>query len=355
MSWLTELQNISTISLKDKLFFIQNLKVMMKTGIALTTTLKTLGEQTANLRLAKIINEIRINTEKGLPFSQALAKYPNVFDSIFVKMIEAGEASGKLDEVLEQIFLQLKKNHELRSKVVAALIYPLVVAMAMLGIGLAMMILVVPKITSIFAEQNVSLPFITQLIIKISHFLTQFWYLGLLIIIILIIIFLVFRKSIALKKVVDKILLHLPIFGTISKKINLAQFTRTFSSLLKTNIPVEKSLSITANTLKNYWYALALKESSTSLIKGSSLTSILKKYPQLFPPLLIQMTAAGEESGSIDDLFGELAQFYEEEINDTMRTLPSLLEPLLILVMGAGVATLAVAILLPMYTLTQHL
>jgi type IV pilus assembly protein PilC len=328
---------------------------MMKTGIALTTTLKTLGEQTANVRFAGIINKVRLATEGGAPFSQALAKYPGVFDSIFVKMIEAGEASGKLDEVLEQIFLQLKKDHELRGKIIAALIYPLVVAVAMIAIGLAMMILVVPKITGIFAEQKVDLPLITQIVIKFSNFLTHFWYLGLLILIILIIGFTIFRKSTTFKKITHQILLHLPVFGTITKKINLAQFTRTFSSLLKTNIPVEKSLAITANTLKNYWYKQALQESADLLLKGSSLTAILKKYPGLFPPLLIQMTSAGEESGSLDDLFAELAQFYEEEVTDTMRTLPSLLEPLLILFMGAAVATMAVAILLPMYTLTQHL
>ncbi|MCX6784805.1 MAG: type II secretion system F family protein [Candidatus Komeilibacteria bacterium] len=355
MSLLADLKNFSTISLKDKLFFVQNLKVMMKTGIALTTTLQTLADQTANQRFAGIIKEVKNAVEAGQPFSQSLAKYPAVFDSIFVKMVEAGEASGKLDEVLEQIFLQLKKSHELRGKVIAALIYPLVVAVAMLGIGLAMMILVVPKITSIFAEQNVALPFITQLVIGLSQFLVHYWYFGLILIIILAVGLISLRRLEGTKKILHQIILHLPIFGSISKKINLAQFTRTFSSLLRTNIAVEKSLAITADTLKNYWYQKALRESASSLVKGSSLTQILKKYPKLFPPLLIQMTAAGEESGSVDDLFVELAQFYEEEINDTMRTLPSLLEPILILLIGAAVATMAVAILLPMYSITQHI
>ena len=354
-SWLEKLQSISTIPLKEKLFFIKNLTVMTKSGINLTSCLTTLAKQTNNRRFAKIIETIKVDTESGLPFHQAVGKHLGIFDPIFISMIEAGETSGKLQEVLEQIFLQLKKTHDLRNKIISALIYPSVVAGAMIIIGLAMMILVVPKITAIFAEQNADLPLITKIIIGFSNFLINYWYLDLLILIAIIIAVVMAKHSLLIKKIFQKISLYLPIFGPISKKINLSQFTRTFSSLLKTNIPVEKSLIITANTLRSYWYQTALKESAASIIKGSSLTNILKQYPALFPPLIIQMTAAGEESGSIDDLFLELAKFYEAEVDETMRTLPALLEPILILIIGAAVSLMAVGILMPMYTITQHL
>lgn len=354
-NFFKKLQQVSSISSKEKIFFCQNLQVMIRSGLALDRSLKTLAEQTRNKRFKKIIDDLAQNTEKGVSFTDSLKKYENVFGHLFVSMVEAGEISGRLDAVLQQIYLQIKKMHELKSKVVAALTYPVIVVVAMIGIGIGMMIFVIPKITSIFDQMSAELPLATKFLIGVSNFIVHNGVIcGLLsgLVIIFIISTIRFEKT---KYYYHYLFINLPIFGPIVKKINLAKFARTLSSLIKTDIAIMKSFEITAQILGNRLYRKALKDSVESLRGGVSLTDVLKKYPHLFPPVIIQMTAAGEETGTVDEILGELASFYEDEIDQTMKTLPSIIEPLLLLVLGAAVGLMAVAIIMPMYTLTQHI
>jgi len=347
------LQKLTSVSLAEKLFFIQHLGIMLKAGISLSTALKTLAKQTTNKRFARIIADISRNVEKGVSFTESLKPHEKIFGQLFINMIESGEISGKLEEVLKRLYLQFKKNHELVSKVKGALIYPIVILIAMSGIGTFMMIAVVPKITAMFKDFNAELPLATKLLIKFSDSLVAN---GLLYLVALIVVILTIVQLIKTKRgryAFHGLLLKLPIFSPIIKKINLARFARTTSSLLKTDIMIIKSFQIAANVLGNVHYRQALMEMSDKIKKGGTINEVVANYPKLFPPVVAQMIAVGEDTGELDYILEELAEFYEGEIDQTMNNLPAIIEPILILVLGLVVGGMAVAVIMPMYALTS--
>lgn len=350
---LEQFNRLSTISAQEKQFFMQNLQVMIKSGLPLDRSLKTLSEQTKNKRFKSIIETLCQDTEKGVAFKDSLAKFKNVFGELTVNMVQAGEVSGRLEEVLAQIYLQIKKGNELKSRIRSAMIYPVIVIIAMIGIGIGMMIFVIPKITAMFTEIEADLPLATRILIKTSGFIVNNGLLVGLLAIIIIIALIVFIRSVKGRYFIDGCLLRTPIAGPIIQKINLAKFTRTFSSLIKTDIPIVKTFEVTAQTLGNKRYQEALSEAGKKLKKGVGIAEALKSYQHLFPPVIIQMTATGEETGRVDEILAELASFYEDEIDRIMKTLPSIIEPVLMVILGVGVALMAVAIIMPMYSLTE--
>jgi len=346
------LLRFSRIPLKEKLFFIQHLNVMLKAGISLSVALKTLAKQTGNKRFIKILTEIAANVEKGTSFTESLKPHEKIFGQLFINMIEAGEVSGKLEDVLGQLYIQIKKQHELISKVKGALTYPIVIIIAMCGIGIFMIVVIVPKITAMFKEFNAELPLPTKILIAVSDAIVNHGLLSAIIAVISIIIIIQILRTKKGKYYFQAIILKLPIIAPIVKKINLARFSRTVGSLLKTDIMIIKTFQITSNVLGNLHYRKALMEMSEEVKKGGAIHEVVKNYPQLFPPVVIQMISVGEETGELDNILEELAEFYENEVNQIMNNLPSLIEPLLILILGCAVGAMAVAIIMPMYTLT---
>jgi len=341
------------VKLVEKVFFTQNLQVMVKAGLSVSVALRTLAQQTTNKTFQAILLDLYTKVDKGNSLADALALYPNVFPELFVNMIRAGEKSGKLEDVLLQLTIQLRKSHALIAKVRGSLTYPVIVVTAMIGIGIAMITLVIPKITSIFEEVNATLPLPTRLLIAVSDFTVAY---ALWLAIGFVLLVMIFFQIIHTKKgrfIWHALLLKLPIISPILRKINLAKFARTFSSLIKTDIPVVQSFQITASTLGNSHYRQAIDDAAERVKKGVQIATILSEYPKLFPPLVVQMVSVGEETGTIDTILSELANFYEEDVDRTMSNLTSILEPILILILGAGVGALAVAIILPIYTLTQ--
>lgn len=337
----------------DKVFFAQNLQVMVKAGLPLAVSIKTLAQQTQNKTFRTILEDIYLIVSKGTALSDALGKYPKVFSELFVNMVRAGEKSGKLEDVMAQLATQMRKNHQLVSKVRGALTYPVIVILAMLGIAAAMIVFVIPRITTIFQEVNATLPLPTRILIGISDFVTSN---GILVgggLILLVFGFIQFIHSKGGKKIWDGFLLKLPVISPIIQKINLAKFARTFSSLLKTDIPIVQAFQITAATLGNSLYQSTINEAAERVKKGVTVASILGESPKLFSPLVIQMIAVGEETGTIDTILSELANFYEDDVDRTMSNLATILEPVLILILGLGVAGLAISIILPIYSLTQ--
>ncbi len=357
--WLTKLlakmNDFGTVSDKEKIFFTQNLQVMIRSGLPLDRSLKTLAEQINNKKFKKIIGDLAANTEKGIAFTESLSKYEEVFGHLFISMVQAGEISGRLEDVLKQIYLQIKKAHELKSRIIGAMIYPVIVIVAMVLIGIGMMIFVVPKITAIFVEMKAELPLPTKVLIGLSDFILNNGFLTGLAAVLLIGLIIYTIKNEKTKYYYHYVFLKLPILGPIVKKINLAKFARTLSSLLKTDIALVKSFEITAQILGNRLYRRSLLSSLNDLKEGISLTAVLQKYPDLYPPVIIQMVAAGEETGLVDEILTDLADFHEEEIDQIMKTLPTVIEPVLLLILGAGVGAMAVAIIMPMYSLTEHI
>lgn len=349
------LEKLQRISLTDRAVFTQNLYVMMKSGIPLAKSLAVLSEQTNNKRFRGILNALKLDIEQGKSFSKALEEYPKYFSEVYVNMIAAGEASGKLDSILEQLAIQLKKERVLLGKIRGALTYPIIVIVAMIAIGVAMMIFVIPRIAEIYVEAQATLPLPTRILIAVSTFLVKNGplSLGMLILVVFFLRFFLRRRS--GRRMFHTLILRMPIGGTIVKKVNLARFSRTLQALLKTDIPIVQSFQIIEHTLGNVHYQEAMARAAQSLSKGVTIVESLSKWPRLFPPMVTQMISIGEESGRLDELANEIATFYEEDIDETMSSFSSIIEPILLLILGVGVAAMAVAILLPMYSLTEQI
>ncbi|MFA5106928.1 MAG: type II secretion system F family protein [Patescibacteria group bacterium] len=350
LSWLDKFKSVTLV---DKIFFTQNLQVMARTGFSIAKALKTLSLQTGNKYFAKIIDQLRQEVETGKTLASVMHNYPKVFSPVFVNMIEAGEVSGQLETVLDRLTIQMKKDHNLLAKVKGALTYPAFILVAMIGIGIVMFIFVVPKITAVFAESGVDLPLITRIIISVSNFASKNILLVLGIPVALAFIFFRLIRTKTGRRLYHRILLRTPIFGKIVKKVNLARFTRTLSSLLKTDIPIVEVFRIISKTLGNVFYQDAMMAISDSVKQGVPITAVIEKYPRLFPPVVTQIINVGEQSGTLDTLSEEIALFYEEDVEETMASLATIIEPIILVIMGVAVAIMAVAIILPMYSLTN--
>ena len=343
----------SSVKLQDKILFIQNLAIMMKAGISLSKAMKILATQTKNPKLKDVIQKIYMDVQSGKSVSESLERFPKIFSNIFVSMFKVGEASGGLDKSLEYLGIQLQREHDIKSKTKGAMIYPSVVVGAIVIVGVLMSIFVLPSLVGIFEDSDAELPFMTQLIIGFTHFMSN----NAILVIVGMIGFCFgmywFVHTTFGGRLFDKVLLKTPIFGEIAKKINLARFARTVSSMLKSGTPILESLSIAADSLDNTQYKDALREAAQDVRSGKTLTSSLTKHPNLFSYLITQMIGVGEESGNVDTILDELAIHYEAEVDDTMKNISSVIEPVMILVIGGIVGVLAVGLLSPIYSLTQ--
>jgi len=339
------------ISLVEKMMFTRHLSVMIKAGLSLNQALKTLVEQTKNPRFKRAILRIEENIRQGKTFSESLALYPGIFNNLYVNMIKVGETSGNLDEVLNNLAEQMKKDHDLISRIRGAMIYPAVIVIAMVGIGILMMIMVVPKLSEVFEELNVELPLSTQVIIGISNFLQNHLIWG---IVILITFFFLARLSLrnkAVKRVLHKAYLYTPILGPLLKKINSARFARTIGSLTESGVAIVESLKITAETLGNIHFKESLIACGQEVQKGKELSKSLSNYKNLYTPMVIQMVGVGEQTGNLSSILKTLAEFYEEEIDKTTKNLSSILEPIIMIVVGAAIGFFAVSMIQPMYSM----
>ena len=345
---------LQPISAESKMFFIQHIGVMVKSGLPLHDALTTLAEEVEGKRFKKILTAVARTVSEGTSLSESLARYPDVFGELFTNMVRAGETSGKLEETLRELHMQLAKDHALRAKVKAALIYPSVIVVVMIGIAIFMMTVGMPRLISVFDDINVALPFATQMGIAISRFITRNGVLAAFLAVTITAGAILGLRHPQGKALAHHALLRSPIIGKIVKKINLAIFSRTLSSLLKTDIPFAQSLTITSSVVNNIHYHKAIAHFSDAVKQGITLEELLRKEPALFPPLVRQMVSVGEKTGTLDTILSDVATFYEAEVTNTMETLPALIEPLLIVTLGLGVAGLAVAVIMPMYSLAQQ-
>lgn len=345
---------IFPVSLTERLFFTENLRVMMRAGLPLGDSLKTLEAQAERKYFKKVIRDLHSAIERGETLSSGMNRHGEVFPTVFVSMISVGEVAGTLETNLKQLAIQLKKDYTLRSRVKSALTYPVLVIVATIGIAGGMVVYIIPRIVSIFRDANIVLPLSTRILIAVSDFTNQ--YFGF-ILIALLAAFAGFMFSIKKTKIGKKLwhsfLLHFPILGKMVAKVNIARLTRTLSSLLGTDVPVVKSLEITAEVLGNVHYRSSLLNAAEKLKKGISIADALGESGKLFPPLVLQMVTVGERSGTLDTLLEELAVFYEEQVDEALKGFSSIIEPLLILVLGGAVGGIALSIMSPIYALTQ--
>lgn len=344
---------ITRVPFVEKILLVHNLYIMVKAGLSIVEGLRVLSEQVENKKLRAAVVEIKLQVEKGRSLSEVLSEFPTIFPPIYISMVAAGETAGKMEEALRQVHSQMKKSYEFSARIRGALMYPAVILIAMTGIGIEMMAVVLPKILVLFNDFNAQLPLPTRILIMIVNFVGQYGvWLGLIFIAIALILIKLERKP-SIKRRVHAFNLKMPIFGTIVKRINLARFTLTLSSLLQSSVPIVEATGITSQVLGNVRYREDLEMVAEDLKKGVNLSESLAKFPGHFPPMVVQMIMIGEQSGQTEQMLIELSNYYESEVDNTMKNFSTIIEPIIILILGAAVAGIAVAVIMPMYSLAH--
>lgn len=338
-------------SLAEKMFFTRNLQIMISAGLPLPRALETLSSQAKNNKFKKAISAIKEEVIKGTSFSDTLSAFPDIFSPLFQSMIKVGEEGGTMENVLKTLTLQLERENDLKSKIKGAMIYPAVIISAMIGIGILMLVTVVPKLNDTFKDLNVELPLTTKMVINFASFLTQKWYLAIIILLFLAFLFRQVLKSKKGKRVLDGIFLKIPVFSTLIKNTNSAYTARTLSSLISSGVSLPKSLEITSGTLGNIYYQKALMGAVDKVKRGEKLSEALQDYSHIFPQTLLQMVSVGEETGETSGVLARVASFYEEEVANATKNLTSIIEPVLMIVIGAVVGFFAVSMVQPMYSM----
>ncbi len=349
------LDRFQTVPLKEKMVFSRNLAVMISSGLAVSRAIKSLSLQTRHKTFKKILIKIHEDIQAGKSISESLAQYPAVFGELFVSMVYVGEVSGNLEMVLGILALQLEKENDLKSKIRGALMYPSVILLAMLAIGFVMLTYILPQIAGVFKDMGAELPPMTLFIIGLSDFFRNNMIASLALFVGIAVGGKLFAGTSFGKQILHFVVLRIPVFGGIVVKVNCARFSRIYSSLLKSGVSVVDALSIVARTLANTYYKDALKESIDAVQKGRNLSEIIASHEELFPPLVSQIIEVGEETGKTDVVLERLAEFYEGEVTQITENLSSIIEPLLMLIIGGAVGFFAVAMLTPMYSVLQSI
>lgn len=339
------------ISLVEKIMFTRNLQVMIGAGISLPRTLKILATQTKTKKFSKAILNIKEDVIQGKNFSDTLKKHPNIFSELFCSMVKVGEESGTLEEVLGVLIVQMEREHELKSKIKGAMVYPAVIIITMIGIGILMLVMVVPKLAETFSDLGVELPITTRVVISIASFLAKFWYLLPVIFLFFLILGRLAIKTKTGKLVVDTLILKIPIIAPIIRKVNSAYTVRTLSSLIISGVPIVRSLELVSGALGNIYYKRAILGAAEQVRKGGKLAEALGKYENIYSTLVIQMVAVGEETGETSSILQKLAEFFEEEVADTTKNLSAVIEPILMLIIGAMVGFFAISMIQPIYSM----
>jgi type IV pilus assembly protein PilC len=339
------------VPLKNRMIFCRHLGVMISSGLSLAKALSILAGQEKNKTFSEVIKKVSADVKKGVSLADAAAKYPGVFNSVFVSMIRVGEMSGNLENILGILAEQMEKDHKLISKIKGALIYPVIILVVMVVIGTLMMIFVVPKITDIFNEFNADLPPLTKLLVVTSNFMANNSILVIAMMIGSVIAVRMFAKTFVGRRIFHMLFLKLPVVGTIVVKVNSARFARILSSLLSSGVALVESLKITSDTLGNFYFKNATLEASNQVQKGIPLSQVLFSSNKVFPYLIVQMVEVGEETGKTDQVLLKLAGFYEEEVDQITKNLSSVIEPVLMVVIGTAVGLFAVSIIQPVYSI----
>lgn len=337
------------VSMVEKMFFTRNLAVMIAAGLPLTRAMDALSEESTNPKFKQILKEVNSSVMKGKTLAESLKIHEKVFSTLFVNMVEVGETTGKLTLVLKLLARQMKKDYDLRKRVKGAMMYPAIIITALVIVGTLMMIYVVPTLTQTIKDLGVELPISTKAIIFTSDLLAN--YLVFVLIGFAVFVALVWRtlKTAKGKETFDRLILKAPLFGSLVKKFNVARFTRTLSYLITSGVPLVRSLDITANVLGNTLYKRASEEAARDVQKGKQLNEILGAHSEIFQPVVVQMIKVGEETGKVSDLLLRVALFFEEDVNETTKNLSTIIEPLLMIVIGVAVGFFAISMLQPIY------
>ena len=343
----------SSVKPKDIALFTRQLATMMKAGVPLLQAFDIVGRGATNPRLTKLVNDIRSDVETGTSLSASFRKHPMHFDALYCNLVEAGEAAGILESLLDRLAIYQEKTIALKNKIKAALMYPIAVLVVAFVVLVVIMIKVIPAFKEVFSSFGADLPGPTLLVIALSEFFVAWW----------VVIFGVmigggylfmqtWKRSVKMQMVMDRLLLRIPIFGTLINKSVIARWTRTLSTMFAAGVPLVEALDSVGGAAGNAVYAEATLKIQRDVSTGSALTTAMQTTG-VFPNMVIQMTSIGEESGSLDNMLGKAAEFYEEEVDDMVKGLSSLMEPIIIVVLGTLIGGIVVAMYLPIFKIGQ--
>lgn len=343
------------VKLSDLAIFCRQFSTMQDAGVSIVRSLDVLGQQTQSPKLRRIIMDIQAEVEAGQTLSKAMSKYPNVFSNLFIGLIRAGEVGGVLEESLQRLASFLEADVALRRKVRAAMTYPTIVVIAALAIVIGLVTFILPKFFDVFKDLGIKeFPVMTQMLMDFSNFLTSRWYVMIAIVILVVIAFRMFVRTRIGRRLYDRLKLKLPVFGPLNHKIALARFSRTLSTLLSSGVPILQALETVAGTVANEIIAEAVMESRARIREGDRIGPPLEKSG-MFPPMVVHMISIGEESGALDQMLSKVADFYESEVESTLQSLTSAIEPVLIVLLGGMVGFIVISLLLPLITAVQSL
>ncbi|MBH25683.1 MAG: pilus assembly protein PilC [Myxococcales bacterium] len=338
------------VSLKELVVFTRQFSTMIDAGLPLVQCLDLLGSQEPNKSFQKIIFDIKNNVETGATFADSLRKHPNVFDSLYVNLVAAGEVGGVLDTVMNRLAIYIEKNVKLRRKIKSAFTYPLGISVVATGVVLLMMVVVIPTFEEMFADFGAELPGPTQFVINISHFFVDYFLHIIGSIVGLILGFTFFKKTEFGQKTIDTVLLKAPIFGPLVRKAAVAKFTRTLGTMISSGVPILDGLDIVAKAAGNKIVENAIYYTRDRITEGKNMAEPLMET-RVFPPMVVQMIGVGEATGALDTMLNKIADFYEEEVDVAVDALTSLLEPMMMVVIGGIVGGLLIAMYLPIFNI----
>jgi len=346
---------ISTVKQDEIVMFTRNLSAMLKAGLPMSRALSVGERQTKNAKMKAALHSLGERLNQGIPFNEALAEFPKIFSRLYVMMVRAGEEGGTLADALAILALQMERSSTLKKKIKGAMIYPSIVVIIMILIGVLMMIYVVPTLTATFKEMNATLPMSTQVIMVTSDFLSMHPFIALGSFAGIVFGFLSFMRTPFGRRGFDWLVTRLPVIGTLAKETNAARTARTLSSLLASGVDVVNSIMITKDVLQNSYYKEVLADAAVRVEKGSPLSDVFVENQQLYPILVGEMISVGEETGQISEMLLQVAVFYENEVEQKTKDLSTIIEPLLMVVIGGMVGFFALAMIAPIYSISDSI
>ncbi len=345
----------NSVKLSEKIIFTKNLSGMLRAGLSLSRAFQVLSKQTTNAYFKKIIQTLSETIDKGGTFSEGLTKFPKVFSPLFVAMVRAGEESGGLPKTLNEIGLNLEKSYALNKKIKSAMMYPSIIMSAIILIAILMFIYVVPTLTKTFKDLGTELPGSTKFVIGLSDLISNHVLLVFLALAAVVGLGVAISKIPRTKRMIDWLSTRLPVVGGIAKEVNTARTTRTLSSLLGSGVSISRAIAITKEVVQNAYYKEVLEEVEAAVQKGAPISGVFKTHTQLYPVMMSEMIEVGEETGNLGTMLLDVATFYEGEVDNKTKDLSTIIEPVLMIFIGAAVGFFAVSMLSPMYSIMDSI
>ncbi|OGG80196.1 hypothetical protein A3A39_02910, partial [Candidatus Kaiserbacteria bacterium RIFCSPLOWO2_01_FULL_54_13] len=346
---------LTTVKEYDKILFARNLGAMLSAGLALARALSVMERQTKNPKFAYIVTQIASDVRRGGTLHEAFSKFPHFFSKLFIAMVRSGEEGGSLPDSLSVVSDQMERMYQLKKKIRGALIYPAIIVIVIIGIGVLMMMYVVPTLAQTFAEMNAELPRSTQVIIAISNFLVGYTVLAIGGAIALLALIYAGVRTPMGKRGADLLFIHMPLIGKMVREVNAARTSRTLASLLSSGVDVISALEITAEVVQNSYFRDIIKDAGVSVGRGEPLSAAFMRRDDLYPAFVGEMMAVGEETGALAEMLKRLALFYEDEVDRKTKDLSTVIEPFLMIVIGSAVGFFAVSMITPIYSLSQNI